>query len=221
MSDTLIEKVYKQIFPEPFDSSVFGAGLAQETRWVPLVNGGTTLGSHRLRRASLNRLQFVTTGRARLWFASVAGFGCFIIGLPWILSAVGEPVPWAAIPLCFLFGLCWVGLALYLWSRFGVFYNLDRRLGVSWKGNGPPPDGEPKGSEGVVLLERVRALQILRECIENEGYALYSYELNMVLDDASRVNVVDHGDIGRIRREAVTLAEFLGGVPVWDASREG
>ena len=38
---------------------------------------------------------------------------------------------------------------------------------------------------------------------------------NLVLADGSRVNVVDHGDLGQVRADAAMLAEFLS-VPLWD-----
>ena len=43
------------------------------------------------------------------------------------------------------------------------------------------------------------------------------YEINLILHDSSRLNVVHHGNKKRIRRDAATLAEFLG-KPLWDAS---
>ena len=45
-----------------------------------------------------------------------------------------------------------------------------------------------------------------------------SYELNLVLDDGSRINVVDHGNLDRLRGDATTLSRFLS-KPVWDATR--
>ncbi len=40
-------------------------------------------------------------------------------------------------------------------------------------------------------------------------------ELNLVLKDGRRLNVVDHGDQVRLRTEGLTLARYLG-VPLWD-----
>ena len=51
----------------------------------------------------------------------------------------------------------------------------------------------------------------------NNHRAFRSYELNVVLDDASRRNLVCHGDHARLRQDASTLAAFLN-VPLWDAS---
>ena len=48
---------------------------------------------------------------------------------------------------------------------------------------------------------------------KNSSY--YSYELNLVLDDGSRINVVDHGDLGRVVRDGSAVAAFLD-VPFWN-----
>ena len=45
----------------------------------------------------------------------------------------------------------------------------------------------------------------------------YSYELNLVLKDGTRLNVVDHGGKSLLNANAETLAQFLN-VPVWDAT---
>ena len=47
---------------------------------------------------------------------------------------------------------------------------------------------------------------------------LHRYELNPVLNDGSRINVVDHGNLERLRGDAITLSQFLD-KPVWDATR--
>ena len=44
-----------------------------------------------------------------------------------------------------------------------------------------------------------------------------SYELNVVLQDGSRRNVVDHGNLDALRADARELAMFLV-VPLWDAT---
>ena len=76
------------------------------------------------------------------------------------------------------------------------------------------------GLAGVqqVRLNGVHALQLISEYVRGNKSSFYSYELNLVLDDGSRVNVVDHGALARLRDDARTLARFLGR-PLWDATR--
>ena len=69
----------------------------------------------------------------------------------------------------------------------------------------------------VLSLDTVYALQLIREYVKGSESNYYSYELNLVLRDGQRLNVVDHGDGRRLRRDAERLAQFLG-VRVWDGS---
>ena len=72
-------------------------------------------------------------------------------------------------------------------------------------------------SEDCVRLEFIHALQIVAEFISGKNANYYSYELNLVLKNGNRINIIDHNNKGRIDREAKVLSEFLG-VPVWDAT---
>ena len=72
-------------------------------------------------------------------------------------------------------------------------------------------------------LEKVHALQIIAELCSNKTErgrrtkTYHSYELNLVLEDGKRINVVDHGDQDSLREDAGTLSAFLG-KPIWDAT---
>ena len=68
----------------------------------------------------------------------------------------------------------------------------------------------------MVQLYQVHALQIIREYVRGNKSSYYSYELNLILKDGSRKNVVDHGSIKQLQKDAQTLGQFLG-IPVWDA----
>lgn len=72
-------------------------------------------------------------------------------------------------------------------------------------------------SDGKTLIpfSQIHALQIVSEFISGKYNNYKSYELNLVLKDATRVNIVDHKDIEQIRIDAQKTSIFLG-VPVWD-----
>ena len=67
-------------------------------------------------------------------------------------------------------------------------------------------------------LSSIHALQLLSEFISGSKSSYYSYELKLVLHDGSRINVVDQGNLERLRSDANTLSQFLD-KPVWDATR--
>ena len=53
--------------------------------------------------------------------------------------------------------------------------------------------------------------------ISGSKSSYYSYELNLVLHDGSRINVVDQGNLKRLRSDANAFSQFLD-KPVWDAT---
>ena len=70
-------------------------------------------------------------------------------------------------------------------------------------------------------LDAIHALQILvkrtSKTAGGTSGAYLSYELNLVLGNGSRLNVLDHGDDSAIREDAAMLGRFLER-PVWDAA---
>ena len=65
------------------------------------------------------------------------------------------------------------------------------------------------------MLSEIHALQLLSKDRSDAEHSYHSYELNLVLEDGKRINVVDHGDETQIRTDAQALSRFLG-KPVWD-----
>ena len=81
---------------------------------------------------------------------------------------------------------------------------------------------EKEALKDYIDLADVYAIQLIKEYVTTYGTehsrSYYSYELNLVLKDGERMNVVDHGDLQRIRADAIRLGGFLGSLPVWDAT---
>lgn len=67
----------------------------------------------------------------------------------------------------------------------------------------------------VVPFSQIHALQIVSEFISGKFDNYVSYEINLVLKDSTRINIVDHKDIGQIRLDAQKISTFLN-IPVWD-----
>jgi hypothetical protein len=96
----------------------------------------------------------------------------------------------------------------------------DHGAGCFWKGGSTPvsvADTEYRNS--AVPLAQIHAVQLIPK-LPKDGSGLadyYSYEINLVTQEGSRINVVDHGDLDRIRQDARQLAQFLN-VPLWDVT---
>lgn len=65
-------------------------------------------------------------------------------------------------------------------------------------------------------FEEIHAFQLLTERHTGNEGGYYSFELNLVLINGKRINVIDHGNKESIREDAIVLSAFMD-KPVWDA----
>ena len=87
----------------------------------------------------------------------------------------------------------------------------DRRRGYFWKGRKHPDEVRDKRElKHFAELDDVKCIQVINELVSRQRWSFRSYELNLVLKDGSRLNVVDHGNETSLRSDAASLAEFLG-----------
>ena len=110
--------------------------------------------------------------------------------------------------ILFLAGL----IRLLLFSKYIQF---DKQTGYYSKGFRKRKDKYPQEGKNRVHLDRIYAIQIVSKIVRNSKRRFRSYELNLVLKDNSRVNVIDHSNQTSIRNDAELLSRFLK-VPVWD-----
>jgi len=195
--------------PAYFDPGSLGDQVAKLTDWGPCHAGGASFCTHVLRDDGTGRLSFRPTLGAIAFYLVFLVLGCVaLVGA--VIAALAPPAPVGAVIAFGLAGLVFGGFGAYmLWSGTQPIV-FDRPQGLFWKGWSVP---EP-GAGARVELSTIHALQIISEYCGGKT-RFYSYELNLVLKDGQRVNVVDHGDMSRLRSEGPTLARFLG-VPLWD-----
>jgi len=209
--------------PKKLDLSRFGDPLAAKTEWRPASGGGTNFCTHRLAQTGPARMEFRPTTAARLFYflfivvgiaLTIFGIG---LGLHWFSGFKSKQGPWLPLmPTGFGVVFGGVGILLYRTGTRPIVF--DKNIGFFWKGRTAPNEVfDWRTIKTAVDLNRVHALQILSEYCRGDKSWYMSYELNLVLDDGSRVNVVDHGNIEKLRADAGSLAAFLE-VPVWDAA---
>ena len=91
----------------------------------------------------------------------------------------------------------------------------DKHLGLAWRGKRDPAHARASGRKKgkCFRLDEIVALQLLAERVHVKRSSYLSYELNLVLADGERVNLVDHAKNKVLQGEAATLGRFLD-VPV-------
>jgi hypothetical protein len=114
-------------------------------------------------------------------------------------------------------GLAWpvvAGAALFVLIGLGLMlgaarWRIDPVRGRLWR------RARPFSPEREVRTVDIVALQLLPEWVVMHRSRYWSYELNLVLADGSRVGLMDHGALEAMREDAGRLGALLG-VPVWE-----
>lgn len=198
--------------PTP-DVSHFEDELAEQIDWSPLRGGGTNIKTHKLHKEQFNRLLFKAT------FSSLFFSGIFVvagIGIPLVIYLGNLPPLYSLDTLVLVgFGLTFTAAGLFMGYRYLRPIVFDKSIGYFWKGWKVPQMYGKDNPKEAIRLSDIYALQILSEFIRSEKSSYYSYELNLVLKDGSRQNVIDHGKLEHMRKDATELSTFLG-KPVWE-----
>lgn len=197
----------------------FGDALAPKTAWTPARAGGASMRTQQLQEVAPGRFEFRAT-RAALMICIFIAAGAVTgsIGLG-IASQVTPNVD----PRIFLVAgavnlLASLGFAYWYYLRICGPRVFDFTRGLYWSGHRPPgPQVIPDGKT-VHRLGEVHAIQLLGELCRGKNASFMSYELNLVLRDARRVNVADSGDLAALRQDAAKLAARLK-CKLWDATQ--
>jgi hypothetical protein len=220
MFDKLKKMMKQATHREPFDASRFNDPVAEDTDWTPLKGGGSNFYTHKLVTDGTGRLKFRPTVWAMIFYMIFILTGIGIpVGILIGSSQSGESMAMSETLFLILIGLVFFGagsLLLYFSSKPIVF---DKLMGMYWKSWKKPDQSliySANKSKDAIRLSDIRGLQLISEYISGDKSSYHSYELNLVLMDGSRVNVVDHGNAAKLRNDAKILSEFLG-KPVWDA----
>ena len=109
--------------------------------------------------------------------------------------------------LPFVFSLPLVVFGLYVWIKLTRPIIFDGVIRCYWKGHKNP----------MRCLERARFDEVHAVQLISSGRnsRFRSYELNLVLRDGQRMNVINHGSLSVIREDAERVAALLD-KPLWD-----
>jgi len=203
--------------PVHFDPVQFNDPVALRTEWTPLKAGGANFRTHKLVASGPDRMEFKATAGAKLFLGLFLFIGlAVIIGFSFERISSGKFSFSMDTIMPYVFGIIFAtvgGTLLYYATNPVVF---DKRKKLFWKGRKVPDEVfDRRNLKEFVGLDRIHALQIISEHCQSNKSSYTSYELNVVLQDGMRINVVDHGNKEKLRDDAKTLAGFLE-KPIWD-----
>jgi len=213
----LAEKLKQLGSTPPFDASQFNDPLALETGWSPLKQGGTNFKTHSLRPVHAQRMEFRISIGMELFAGVFMLFGALpLIGFVPALLNRNENTGTAFLIILPVIGLIFGSVGFFLYRGASVPRVFDLSQGYYCRDRRKPEHSfDTSQITDHVRLRDVHALQLISEHCHGGKSSYSSHELNLVLSDGSRINVVDHGGGKAMVRDAQTLANFLG-KPLWN-----
>ncbi|MDX1680821.1 MAG: hypothetical protein R3242_08830 [Akkermansiaceae bacterium] len=218
MLKKLLKKLKGMSERAPLDPRQFNDPLAEQIDWTPLKPGGTNIKTHKLRKIHAQRMEF-RCSLSMLLFGGIF----FLLGVGVLIGAIiaffnrTPDTPRGIFVFLPLFGLIFGAVGFFMLRGALAPRVFDLAHGYYCRDRKKPEHAfDPSTITDHVRLTEIHALQLLSEYCRGDKSSYYSYELNLVLKDGSRINVVDHGGRSAIQRDARTLSEFLG-KPLWAA----
>lgn len=116
-----------------------------------------------------------------------------------------------------IFGLIFASAGGFMFYYFYKPRVFDKQFGLYYRTYSfKLHESNRKENENHISLKSIIAIQIIGEHVKSDKGYYKSFELNLVLEDSSRKNVVDYGNLKSIINDAEILSNFLN-VPIWHA----
>lgn len=202
----------------PFDPAVLNDPLALQIAWTPVNRGGANFRTHRLVTVHPYRMEFRPTAGSLMFGVFFIFMGSCAFGAP--MGFLFKTGTWssaliAVLPM--LIGVIFMLAGVFLIRWMSIPSVIDKEEKAVWKGKKSPREVFNISELKVYTeIKNIHALQLVSEYCRGAKSSYTSYELNLVLEDGRRINLVDHGNRKKLIADAQIAAEFLG-VPLWNA----
>lgn len=176
--------------------------------------GGSSFGTHDISINPQGNLEFQASTSSKI-FAGVFMIWGLLFGLIILLSLFGSPNIDFTIIFSFIPAAIFIGIGYIMYRYISQPIIFDKQVGYFYKGKPQMTYGmiDPINTN-MIPLSSIYALQIVSERVSTKNSSFLSYEINLILSDKKRVNVVDYGNLEKIQADAKQLGEYLW-VSVW------
>ncbi|WP_339844355.1 hypothetical protein [uncultured Dokdonia sp.] len=197
-----------------FDPSVFDHELASKTSWSPKAGGGANFKTKTLEVVSDSELRYKASSFGKIFSGIFILFPLIFVGVG-ITTTINDGFSIESIFFA-LFPLVFIGVGIFLLKKLHTITTFNKSIGYFHKGKKQQIKSLTITEDANTFkLDTIKALQILPERVRGDKSSYTSYEINLVFEDGTRYNVVDHGHRKSIEQDAVILSDFLG-VPAWN-----
>jgi len=205
-----------------FDPATIGDPIALKTEWTPLETSGSNFCTHKMVSISPTRVEFKSTLGLKLFSLLFIFVGCSVVGYFFYENYPFDFSEFTAKSyLTPLAGIVFAAAGFWFLHFSMLLIVFDRNENIFWKDRARARwviyEFFNEGSQlNSCTLHDIHALQIISEFCRSSKNSYFSYELNIVMNDGRRINVVDHGNKEQLKRDANALSNFLN-KPVWSA----
>lgn len=198
----------------PLNPAIFNHPLAEKTSWEPLKHGGASYKNVDLIKVDNNTLEYKPNITSKIFaYLLLIGPILFLIISHFIFKSTNNSSDVFMLLVPIIITITGAVTTYFLHRP----HKFDKKLGYHYKSyKTPTSKRDIKKTHGWTPLSSVEALQIIKERVRTKNSSYKSYEINLVLENGSRRNVIDHGNYEAVKKNAETISEFLG-VPYWDA----
>lgn len=212
------EQITQRKNANTFDATRFNDPLAKQIQWKVLKSDGSSFQAYKLVEEGVSRMESEPTLMSKIFSMSFIIIG---LAIPFVLNATGylfeDPDLFYMSLASIMIALILVGVGVFLFRKLSekmIFDKLKNRLWVDKPGKGKSKTDLFKNA---LKLSDIYAIQLISKFLKDNHKSYYIYELNIVMGDTHRYNILRHGNKRQIRRDAKKLAKFLG-KPLWDAT---
>jgi hypothetical protein len=189
--------------------SEFNTETALKTSWAPFTENTFSVVQQELNVISPTRMEFLATqsGKSMVYMTIGAALLSLIAAIMITLADLEDSPAF----IFWGFGLMALPVGIIMLKAQLAPKILDLKQGYYWKGM----KGHEKAREKCRIAD-IGIIQVLSEYIHADNMDSsvkrkdpYKYEINLVLNDAKRINLVKSSDLKQIRLDAEKLSDFL------------
>ncbi|RLA75837.1 MAG: hypothetical protein DRG30_04125 [Epsilonproteobacteria bacterium] len=214
---------------EDFDPSELNDSVALKTYWGSTGASTSSYRTHKLVQINSNRIEFKASLQEKAGSLSFFIIGALVVFAPiygFIFHIYGLISNTSQVFSMMGLGLIFMSVGAYLFYIAIKPIVFDKNDGYFWKGRVEPKNVLIKDSivDDWIALDKIHALQLINRYVRGstdaDGHrssSYYGYELNLVLDDGKRLNVLSHGNRYCIIEDTKVLSKFLQ-KPIWNTT---
>lgn len=188
--------------------------LKKHVSTSPLVTGGTNFKTHVLKTNFRSKISYRPSLGGLLFLSLFVVIGMALVIYNLIDYNGLFTAPSLANILTLAIGLLFAFVGGYMSYKLSMPRVFDKQLGYYYKAYSFQLDD--RDLKKYIALNSIVAIQIIGETVKSKDRSFGSFELNLVLNDSTRENVIDHGNLKSIINDAYIISEFLN-TPIWHA----